>query len=181
MKYFMLETNEKNRIPYGINKNRAVDIRLLTGEDMGRLPLWNILEMDFPREGFFPDLLCSPCLLVSHAMLKTMLMYQPDIPYKGVKLWDRKNGANATYFLTVPDRVEAMSGRSEFNTVGNRIRKLALDKGKTADLAFFRLEGMDRNCMFGRMDFVESLLRRDVRGIRLSEVEVEEDGKIVVW
>ena len=50
-----------------------------------------------------------------------------------------------------------------------------------ADLAFFRLEGMDRNCMFGRMDFVESLLRRDVRGIRLSEVEVEEDGKIVVW
>ncbi len=114
-------------------------------------------------------------------MLKTMLMYQSDIPYKGVKLWDWKNGANATYFLTVPDRVEAMSGRSEFNTVGNRIRKLALDKGKTADLAFFRLEGMDRNCMFGRMDFVESLLRRDVRGIRLSEVEVEEDGKIVVW
>ena len=48
-------------------------------------------------------------------------------------------------------------------------------------MAFFRLEGMDRNCMFGRMDFVESLLRRDVRGIRLSEVEVEEDGKIVVW
>ena len=66
-----------------------------------------------------------------------------------------------------------MSGRSEFNTVGNRIRKLALDKGKTADLAFFRLEGMDRNCMFGRMDFVESLLRRKPAGIIFRELEVE--------
>lgn len=179
MKYFMLETNEKNRIPYSINKNRAVDIRLLEKDGLGRLPLWNIIEMEFPREGFFPDLLCSPCLLVSETFLKTVLMYHPDVPYKRIKLWDRKSGVNATYFLMVPDEPDAMSCRTEYNAIGNRIRRLVLDKEKTGDRAVFRLKGMDRNCVFGRMDFVESLLRRDVRGIRLSEVEVE--GELVVW
>ena len=32
MKYFLIGTDEKNRNPYNINKNRALDIRKLTRE-----------------------------------------------------------------------------------------------------------------------------------------------------
>jgi len=32
MKYFLIETDEKNYIPYSINKNRAVDIRYVNKE-----------------------------------------------------------------------------------------------------------------------------------------------------
>ncbi len=76
MKYFLIETNEKNRIPYNINKNHAIDIRMLNRSDFDGLPMWNIVEMDFPREGFFPDMICSPFLLLSEVYLKTVMMYQ---------------------------------------------------------------------------------------------------------
>ena len=50
MKYFLIGTDEKNRIPYNINKNRAVDVRTLTREGIGTLPMWNIIGMDLPDE-----------------------------------------------------------------------------------------------------------------------------------
>ena len=57
MKYFLIGTDEKNRNPYNINKNRALDTRKLTREGIDTLPRWNIISMDLPDEGFFPDLI----------------------------------------------------------------------------------------------------------------------------
>ena len=137
MEYFLLETDEKNRIPYMINKNRAIDIRMLTKEKISQVPMWNLLEMDFPEEGFFPDLLCSPCILVSKCIMETIIMYHPDVPYKGVKLWNRKSGINATYSIPLLDEVECISDETQYNNIGNRIVKLVLDKEKFKPYAVF--------------------------------------------
>lgn len=168
MEYFLIETNEKNKIPYKINKNRAIDIRMLTREKICQLPMWNMMEMDFPMEGFFPDILCSPCILVSKCVMETIIMYQPDVPYKGVKLWNRESGANATYSMPILDEVECISDETLYNNIGNRIVKLVLDREKIKPYAVFRINGYKRNCIVGRMDFVESILRRGAIGIKLT-------------
>lgn len=168
MEYFLIETNEKNKIPYKINKNRAIDIRMLTRERICQLPMWNMMEMDFPMEGFFPDILCSPCILVSKCVMETIIMYQPDVPYKGVKLWNRESGANATYSMPILDEVECISDETLYNNIGNRIVKLVLDREKIKPYAVFRINGYKRNCIVGRMDFVESILRRGAIGIKLT-------------
>lgn len=168
MEYFLIETNEKNKIPYKINKNRAIDIRMLTREKICQIPMWNMMEMDFPMEGFFPDILCSPCILVSKCVMETIIMYQPDVPYKGVKLWNRESGANATYSIPILDEVECISDKTLYNNTGNRIVKLVLDREKIKPYAVFRINGYKRNCIVGRMDFVESILRRGARGIKLT-------------
>lgn len=54
MKYFFLETDEGNKIPYAINKNRAIDIRYLTKEGLSRLPMWTIVRMVFSGGRIFP-------------------------------------------------------------------------------------------------------------------------------
>lgn len=136
MKYFLIETDEKNKIPYNINKNRILDIRLLTRENIDSMAVWNVAEMDFPQEGFFPDMLCHPCIMLSKMCIETSMMYQEDIPYKGIKLWDRRNGANATYFLPVLDELDCMSDKTIFNAVGNRILSLILDKRKLIQKQF---------------------------------------------
>ena len=148
MKYFLIGTDEKNRIPYNINKNRVVDVRTLTREGIGTLPMWNIIGMDLPDEGFFPDLICSPFVLMSKNCIKTAAMYQPDIIYRGVKLWDKGSGVNRT---------------------GNRITRLVLDRDRIGENAVFRIKGYNRGCIAGRLDFVESLLRREAGGITLEE------------
>lgn len=172
MKYFLIETDEKNRIPYSINKNRAIDIRLLTKENFGKLPRWNIVEMDIPQEGFFPDVLCSPFLLLSEICIKTVMMYQPDILYTGIKLWNKGSGLNRTYFLPVLDELECMSDETQYNSVGNRILRLVLDRGKIGQKTVFKIRGLDGKGFVGRLDFVESILRRGARGIKLTEIEV---------
>ncbi|MBQ6887075.1 MAG: hypothetical protein IJN54_06145 [Lachnospiraceae bacterium] len=173
MKYFLIEMDEKNKNPYNINKNQVIDIRKLTRENLNSMPLWNIVEMDFPMEGFFPDVICSPFILLSEICMKTVMMYQPDVPYKGMKLWDKESGVNANYFLPILDEVDCMSDKTELNSVGNRIVKLVLDKEKIGTKVVFKIKGYDRKGIVGRMDFVESILRRDARGIKLEEILIE--------
>ena len=173
MKYFLIEMDEKNKNPYNSNKNQVIDIRKLTRENLNSMPLWNIVEMDFPMEGFFPDVICSPFILLSEICMKTVMRYQPDVPYKGMKLWDKESGVNANYFLPILDEVDCMSDKTELNSVGNRIVKLVLDKEKIGTKVVFKIKGYDRKGIVGRMDFVESILRRDARGIKLEEILIE--------
>ena len=86
MKYYFLETDERNKIPYAINKNHAFDIRHVTKEGLAQFPRWNMTEMIFPQEGFFPDILCRPCLLLSETCIDVLMMYEVDASYDvGVK------------------------------------------------------------------------------------------------
>lgn len=172
MKYFLIETDDHNKIPYGINKNGKIDIRLLTREKFNLLPLWNVVEMNFPEEGFWPDIICSPFLLLSEDCIKTVMMYQPNVVYKGIKLWDKNSGVNATYFLTILDELDCISDETQHNSIGNRIIKLVLDRGRIDTNAIFKVKGLSGNAIVGRLDFIESILRRDARGIRLTSLDV---------
>lgn len=175
MDFFLLEEEEGNRIPYHINKNRVIDTRLLDEEAYQKIPTWSVVEMELPEEGFFPDLLCRPFVLVSKGFMKTAVMYEPDIPYRSVKLWDRKSGANGTYFIPILEEAECLSGRTGYNKVGNRITEPVLDYEKIRNKVVFKIKGYDRKCIVGRMDFVESLLRRKARGIRIEKVRMDCD------
>ena len=173
MKYFLMRTDEASQIPYYINKNHALDIRFLTKEKVDRLPLWNVLEMEFPGEGFFPDLLCRPCIMMSEMFMKTVIMYSQETIYRTVKLWDKRSGINATYFLPILEEAECMSEKTEFNSIGNRVEKLVLDRNKIENRVVFKIKRLDEKCIAVRMDFVESVLRRGAKGIVLKEVEVD--------
>lgn len=174
MKYFLIETDERNRIPYGINSNRELDIRLLNREQIDTLPQWNMVNMSLPMEVFFPDIISKPFLLMSDICIKTAMMYQKDIIYKGIKLWNRESGINVTYFAAVLEELECMSDQTQYNSVGNRIVRLVLDRDKIGSNVVFKIRGYDGSGFIGRLDFVESILRRGTRGIRLEEVDVEE-------
>ena len=72
--------------------------------------MWNIIGMDLPDEGFFPDLICSPFVLMSENCIKTAAMYQPDIIYRGVKLWDKGSGVNRTYVAWMDLKAYCLDG-----------------------------------------------------------------------
>lgn len=174
MKYFFIETDERNRIPYSINRNRALDVRKLNRKEFGTLPMWITMEMEVPMEVFFPDLLCSPCTLVSETFMEAAAIYQPDIPCKGVQLWDKESGLNADYLLILIEEVDCLSDETEYNSVGNRIVRMVLDRDRIGDRALFRVRGCGKEGIVGRSDFLGSLMRRGGRGFRLEEIEVRE-------
>ena len=74
MKYFLIETDERNRIPYGINSNRELDIRLLNREQIDTLPQWNMVNMSLPMEVFFPD-------IISHLLHRLYPAHTERLPH----------------------------------------------------------------------------------------------------
>lgn len=56
MKYFLIETDEKNYIPYSINKNRAVDIRYANREYAYKIPNCCVVDMKTPIDVFFGNI-----------------------------------------------------------------------------------------------------------------------------
>lgn len=170
MEYFLIETDEMNPIPYLINKNWGLDTRMLTKEKIDQISRWSMMEMNFPEEGFFPDLLCDPCIMVSKTVMEVIRMYHPNVPYKGVKLWDKKTGVNATYCIPILDMVDCISEETIYNNIGNRIEKLVLDQEKIKPYAVFKVKGYKSRCIVGRMDFLESVLKRGARGMKVEAV-----------
>ena len=71
-----------------------------------------------------------------------------------------------------------MHEKSEYNLDKSVIKKGVIDYGKTEGKAIFRLKGFGHYYMVGRLDLVESILKRKVRGIGLKELEVWEGGAV---
>lgn len=174
MKYFLIETDKTNLIPYGVNNNRAVDIRLINKNEYKKIPQWNVMTMDLPSEPLLPDLICSPCVLLSQMCMTAIQMYAPWIQYRMVKLWNRESGLNATYFIPILEEIDCLSDRTQYNTVGNRILNIVLNKDKIGSNVVFKLKNTVQNGFIGRMDFVESIIRRGAQGILLTEIEIDE-------
>ncbi len=176
MKYYFCETDTRNRIPYGINRNRGLDIRHICWENWDRLPRFPLLEMTFPEEGFFPDILCEPCVMVSETCMDVILMYemyQGETKSKRLKVWDKQKGINATYYLPLLPRIDCLSEDTVCNSIGNRILKPILKKEKIGEYVVFLVKGYKRNGFVARLDYVESILRRKAEGIRFEEIEVK--------
>ena len=57
MKFFWVGTDKRNHIPYGINVNRAVDLRYANRMNAYRIPNCCVVDMKTPMEVFFPDIL----------------------------------------------------------------------------------------------------------------------------
>ncbi len=103
-------------------------------------------------------------LMMSDVCIKTAVMYQKEIVYKGIKLWNRESGINVTYYAAILEELECMSDQTQYNSVGNRIVRLVLDADKIGSNVVFKIKGYDGAGFIGRLDFVESILRRDSVG-----------------
>ena len=73
---------------------------------------------------------------------------------KCIKIWDGESGINVTYFLAILDELECMSDKTQYNSVGNRIVKLVLDREKIGANIVFKIKGYDGAGFVGRLDFV---------------------------
>ena len=63
-----------------------------------------------------------------------------------------------------------ISEETTYNRTGNRIEQLLLDKEKIGNRVAFTVKSYKQNGFIARLDYVESILRREARGIRFEEI-----------
>ena len=83
-------------------------------------------------------------------------------------------GSNEAYGYIIPilKKVDCLSNRTTFRR-GRYIDKGILIGKNIPDTVLFRIPNVDGMCTVARLDFVESLLKRGMKGICLQALETE--------
>ena len=172
MKFFLLGTDKGNHIPYSINKNRIIDIRYTDRRHSYKILDGCVVDMQLPMEAFFPDLLIGPLLLTSRVFANVIDMYVPGTIFKIVFLLEYESGVNAIYHMPFLEEVDCLSDQTIKNHGGTGLVQIVMEEEKVAAKPIFRIAGYTHPYVIGRLDFVESILRRGVEGITLEEVNL---------
>lgn len=172
MKFFLVGTDTGNRIPYGINANRAVDLRYADRKNAYRIPNCCVVDMKTPREVFFPDIIIEPFLMVSEEVADVVEMYTPRTIFKTIYLLETESEIHATYFMPFLEEIECLSEQTKKSRGGTDLLDIVLRKDVVADKPIFRIAGFIHVYLIVRLDAIESMLRRGIRGITLKELTI---------
>ena len=154
----------KGNLPYFYIKENFENtrgIRIYTLEDIpGNIDVLNerfyemprefVLEIEKTKEFIFPDLMMNVYPLISERFREVLLLFDIEIFVKRVVLIDKESREMQSYYLLYTENLL----NTDFNNFFRTVRE------------------EDENIRFiVNLDFAESLIRRDVKGIEFVEVE----------
>lgn len=158
MKFFRINSEpDGNVLPRIVGWREKLDYHAVERGEIHKLPKRTLLYVENHPETVFADVVDSPFFLVSDMVWKVMKAYDGSMIGREIILLDDLFGVTGVYYMPVLQIFDEMSPR----------------RGQGALTPFFRYSGEKQNYMIGRLDFVESILRRGAKGIRLQEIKEE--------
>ena len=175
MKYYIIMSDkEQPNQPMLINWYNKIDVRNLHPGNYGKIPDKTMIYVKHDKDLIFPKVVVHPFFLLDQDIRNIMDKYEPNMNYKIVFLVDKKNGNFKNYSLPLLGEFDCISDKSEFNQDKSVIHKLVLKKERLPfGVPVFVLKGLNTRCIIARMDFMESILRKEANGFILKSVEIE--------
>lgn len=177
MKYFLLEENKKCvHKPvvsnwYTATKKQGIDIKKF--HSIKDKVLLNLVS---DKEIVVTSVLTHPLFMIHDSILNIVQKYEPNMPSKKIILLDSENGFFELYHMPLLTYIDCMDiEKSVPNKAGGSYEKIVLDESKMQGLnkkSIFWIMGDESKVPIISLDIAESILRRDWRGLQLTEVEV---------
>ena len=164
MKYYLLNWEEKgNPVPRIRNWMERLDYQAVQKRDL-----------EENSDTLFSDVIEKPFFLVSKMFWDVSKMYEVPTRGKEMVLLDGMNGFAEIYYMPVYPRYRCLSEETVFNNDYSVIQELILDKEKIKYVPpVFEVAEVEKDYLICRLDFIESILRRGAKGIKLAELKVE--------
>lgn len=158
MKFFQINSEPAgNVLPRIVGWREKLDYHAVQRGKLHRLPKRILLYVENHPETVFADVVDSPFFLVSDMIWKVMKEYDGNVTGREIILLDDLFGVSGVYHMPGLDTYDSLDTQW----------------GQGMAPPFFRYGDGKRNYMIGRLDFVESILRRGAKGIRLRETKGE--------
>ena len=165
MKYFEIqEAPELKYAPQLENWYGKFDVRDIKLEGFPRLPDRQLFTIKPSDRTIFTDIIQSPFLLLSLKVTEVIKMYRERCFCRDVILLDQISGKSELYQLPVFDETDKLSIRERQG--GAQSETVVLDKH-----IFWVRDSLKRHTIIS-LDLAESLLRREVTGLGLKEIEL---------
>ena len=130
------------------------------------------IRNSFDEHDKYPDIMDRGIFMLSDEAYEIFKLYEPATVIKRVLLMEENSNEVYEYIIPILKRIDCLSDRTTF------IRGRYIDKGiligkNIPDTALFKIPNVDGMCTVARLDFVESLLKRGMKGICLQTLEIE--------
>lgn len=155
-----------------------IDIRYLNKEEAYKIPKRQLLSIYEKENTVFTSVINQPFPMVSEAVKEVFDMYEPHIKYKQIILLDSIYEKSCVYYIPILDEVDCLSESSLLNLDRSVIKHGVIDYSRTEEKAVFRLGNVNGYYIVCRLDVAESILKREVIGIGLMELEVINDRTV---
>ena len=174
-RYFLIGTDESYEpVPLMIDVRKSIKEEYLEeGESYKQagMSLVNIRD-SFDEQVKYPDIMDRGIFMLSDEAYEIFKLYEPATVIKKVLLMEENSNEVYEYIIPILKRIDCLSNRTTF------IRGRYIDKGiligkNIPDTALFKIPNVDGMCTVARLDFVESLLKRGMKGICLQALEIE--------
>ena len=149
--YFYIKENLENMRGIRIYTSENIPSNIDTlNERFYEMPREFVLEIEKTKEFIFPDLMMKVYPLISERFREVLLLFDIEIFVKRVMLIDKESREMQSYYLLYTENLL----NTDFNNFFRTVREENENIGFIVNL-----------------DFAESLIRRDVKGIEFVEVE----------
>ena len=120
MRYFVLNQDKRHTdIPRPKNFHEKIDVRKLTAEHSEQIPLWTLIKVHSSVFTVFPDILCTPTVMVSKDVKSVIKMYDDSIVYRQIVYLDQENEQTQLYFVPLLDTVNCLSPTNDHEISDN--------------------------------------------------------------
>ncbi len=133
----------------------------------------NHLKVELEQEIEFMDIVNSPIFMVTKEFANLIRIYCPAMKFKYMLLFDETNRRTASYQIPALPEIDCMDDDSELSKDGNTIMKGILCGDKIQNVPIFRLKSAKGQYIMANLAFVESVYRREVRGMGIEEFVVQ--------
>lgn len=175
MEYFRLQQDpEYYHAPVIPEVLRKIDWRYVTPQEAHRIQDITIFSLANDEEPDFLDLLDRQLFLVSSNLKRTIELYEPTLNYKTVMLVNPHKKLQQTYYLPIFPPVDCLAQVQNMTSDNRKATPLVLNKAALAGKCIFKVKHDHEKIIIARLDAAESILRRNMRGIKMYRVDVEE-------
>jgi hypothetical protein len=174
-RYFLIGTDESYEpLPLMIDVRKSIKEEYLEeGESYKQagISLVNIRN-SFDKNTKYPDIMDIGVFMLSDEAYKIFKLYEPATVIKRILLMGESSDEACEYIIPILKKIDCLSNKSTFIR-GRYIDKGILIEKNIPDTVLFRIPNVDGMCTVARLDFVESLLKRGMKGICLQALETE--------
>lgn len=174
MRYYWVKENKNYTLaPQIKNWFSALDIRKLKPGYYKDIPKRMLFYIEENPNTIFTDILVSPFFLVSEKIKDCLQLFEPNLEFKEFILLDQRNRRAQEYFLPQLSEMSCLTANSQFNLDRSRLKYIELDQESIKEKAIFTLGEVKSRYVIARLDVIEGMLRRNVKGLCIEEVYVK--------
>ncbi|NSB17195.1 hypothetical protein BCD95_005454 [Clostridium beijerinckii] len=122
----------------------------------------------------FLDILDTQLFIISEKMKKIIEKYSKEIIFIAIPLIDLSRERQENYYIPIVEGLDALSENAELNLNKTVVKKIILDKEKVKGKKIFKIKESSKTLIVIRLELAESLLRRNLKGIYLERLEIED-------